>query len=177
MIDIAQYDKTYSESTFKSKVDNMIVMLYTSIMFEDLARVDHFIGDEMYLKYKERILELQKNNYRQMYDELNVKSTEIVGVDVVENKIIVKVLAVVRYMDYIIDKLSGNVISGNNTSRVEKENYLIVEKKINAKELEISRECLACGANMDINYSGKCEYCGSIFNIEDYDWIVTNIES
>ena len=50
MINIVEYDKTYSESTFKSKVDNMFVMLHTAIMLEDLPRVDHFIGDNVYSK-------------------------------------------------------------------------------------------------------------------------------
>jgi len=155
----------------------MFVMLHTAIMLEDLSRVDHFISDEVYSKYKEKIEELQKNNYIKIYDELNVRSTEIIDTDIVDDKIIVKVLIISRYMDYILDKSSGNLVSGNNNSRIEKENYLMFEKRLNAKKLEISRECPNCGANMNINQSGKCEYCGSIFNTEDYDWIITKIES
>ena len=39
MIDISTYDNKFSESIFKSKVDNMFVMLYTSIMLQDLSLV------------------------------------------------------------------------------------------------------------------------------------------
>ena len=28
----------------------------------------------------------------------------------------------------------------------------------------------------DVNKNGKCEYCGTIFNAENYDWILTSIE-
>ena len=177
MINISEYDKTFTESTFKSKVDNMFVMLHTSVMMEDLPRVDHFIGDEVYSKYESKINKLKKSNLRQMYDELNVKSTEILSSEISGDKIIVKVLIVSRYMDYLLDKTNGRCVEGNNKSRIEKNNYLTLEKKVEAKSLGVSRKCPACGANMNINRSGKCEYCGSIFNEEDYDWVITEINN
>lgn len=177
MINISDYDKTFSESTFKSKVDNMFVMLHTAVMMEDLPRVDHFISDEVYSKYEAKIKGLKNSNLRQMYDELNVKSTKILSSEINGDKIIVKVLIVSRYMDYLLDKTNGRCVSGNNKSRIEKNNYLTLEKKIEAKDLGISRKCPACGANMNINQSGKCEYCGSIFNEEDYDWVITEINN
>ena len=117
----------------------------------------------------------KKSNLRQMYEELNVKSTDILSAEVDEDKIIVKVLVVSRYMDYLMNKLNGQCVSGNNKSRVEKNNYLVLEKNIAAEKLGVSRKCPACGANMNINESGKCEYCGTIFNVEDFDWVITDI--
>lgn len=175
MINISEYDKTFSESTFKSKVDNMFVMLHTAVMLEDLPRVDHYIGDKVYEKYDEKIKELKNSNLRQMYEELNVKSTTILSSEISEDKIRVKVLVVSRYMDYIMNKLNGQCVSGNNRSRIERNNYLTLEKSIDAEKLGVLRKCQACGANMNINESGKCEYCGTIFNEEDYDWIITEI--
>ncbi len=177
MINIAEYDKTYSESIFKSKVDNMFVMLHTAIMLEDLPRVDHFIGDDVYSKYEAKLNELKKSNYRQMYDELNVKSTTIQSAEAVDDKIIVKVLIVSRYMDYILDKTTGKLVSGNDRSRVEKNNYLTLVKRISTDKLGVSRKCPGCGANMNINRSGKCEYCGTIFNTENFDWVITDINN
>ncbi|MBQ7667888.1 MAG: TIM44-like domain-containing protein [Clostridia bacterium] len=176
MINISDYDKSFTESTFKSKVDNMFVMLYTSIMLQDLTRVDHYIGDDLYKKYENKIKKLMESNQRQMYDELNVKSTEILNAEVEDDKIIIKVLIVSRYLDYTIDKSTGRMVAGNRDSRVQRNNYLTLEKKINAHELGISRKCPSCGANMDINYSGKCEYCGSIFNTEEYDYVITKLD-
>ena len=177
MINISDYDKTFSESTFKSKIDNMFVMLHTAVMLEDLPRVDHFIGNDVYDKYDKKIKELKVSNLRQMYEELNVKSTEILSADVIEDKIVVKILIVSRYMDYLMDKATGELVSGNNRSRIEKNNYLTLEKSVDAEKLGMSRKCPACGANMNINESGKCEYCGTIFNAEDYDWIITEINN
>ena len=80
-------------------------------------------------------------------------------------------------MDYLLEKSTGNYLSGNNTSRVEKTNILTFAKNIETKELKMSRKCPHCGANMDINNNGKCDYCRKTFNLEDYDYILTNIET
>jgi len=175
MINIADYDRNFTESTFKSKIDNMFVMLHTAVMLEDLPRVDHFIGDEVYSKYEAMIKALQNSNLRQMYDELNVKSTTILSSELIDNRLVMKVLIVSRYMDYKMDKTTGKCVFGNNKVRIEKNNYLTLEKKLDAKALGISRECHACGANVNINESGKCEYCGTIFNTEEHDWVITEI--
>ena len=78
-------------------------------------------------------------------------------------------------MDYLMDE-DGNFISGNNTSRIQKDNYLTFEKLIEGKTLGNVRKCPGCGATLDINRSGKCEYCGSIFDLDKKGWILVNLE-
>ncbi len=40
----------------------------------------------------------------------------------------------------------------------------------------MSRKCPGCGASIDANNSGVCPYCGTVYNTEDYDWVLTGIE-
>ena len=65
-----------------------------------------------------------------MYDETNVKETIIENVEILEDKINIKVKLISRYMDYLIDE-DANFISGNNSSRIEKNNYLTFNFKFN----------------------------------------------
>ena len=148
----------FNEAMFKTKVDNIFVKLFTAIMFGDLREVDHFISDEVYNKYNNYIEVLNKNNERQMYDELNVKSTNIISRNIIDNKEIVKVELISRYMDYIIDKDSGEFKRGVNTHRIEKKYTLTFEKKVDAKNVGLVRKCPNCGASMDINNTGICEF-------------------
>ena len=152
-------------------------MLHSAIMMDDLNRVRHFISYDLEKKYENILSELNNKNIRQMYDELNVKSTNIDKIEILEDKIIIKVTIISRYMDYLVDKTSGKFISGNNTSRVEKINHLIFEKNKDAKDYKIIRACPRCGASMDINKTGECSYCRTIFNTENYDYILTSIET
>ena len=59
--------------------------------------------------------------------------------------------------------------------RVEKFVKLIFTKVKNAKKLGVARACQGCGANLDLNFDGRCPYCGAIFNLQEYDWILEDI--
>ena len=175
MNELINLDSTFTESSFKTKVDNIFVMLHMSLMTDNMKRVDHFINDEVYNEFNNRLTILNNNNERQMFDELNVKSTDIINIEILEDKFIITVRLVSRYMDYVVDKTTLKYKRGNNSSRIEKENILIFEKKRSAKIQRVVRFCPNCGHPMDVNKSGYCEFCHSSYNQEDYDWILTKI--
>ena len=105
----------FNEAMFKTKVDNIFVKLYTCIMKGNLTDVRHFISEELYNNYINKINELISHNKRQMYDEINVKNTMIINRKILEDKEIIDVEIVSRYMDYIIDINTGDLISGDDT--------------------------------------------------------------
>lgn len=141
----------------------------------DLTDVRHFISEELYNNYINKINELISHNKRQMYDEINVKNTMIINRKILEDKEIIDVEIVSRYMDYIIDINTGDLISGDDTRRIERRNILRFEKKLNTKDFGIVRKCPGCGASINVNNTGKCEYCDTIFNLDDYDYILVSI--
>lgn len=173
--DLLKVDNTFSESSFIAKADNTFIMLLTAIMTGNMPRVKHKISEDLYNKYSRIVEQLNSKNQRQMYDELNVKSTEIIGIEKDEKNYLIKVKLTSRYMDYIMDKTTLNLISGNNRGRVEKVNFLTFKKTKEFKEESIARKCPGCGANIDANNTGICEYCGTSYDTYHYDWILTDI--
>lgn len=165
-----------NEAMFKTKVDNIFVKLYTSIMKGDLSDVAHFIGDSLQNELEDKITNLNSQNKRQMYDEINVKDTKIISRSVELDKDVVIVELISRYMDYIIDKDTGDLISGEDSRRVEKRNILRFEKNLDAKEIGIVRMCRGCGASLSVNTSGRCPYCDRIYDQEDYDYVLMSID-
>lgn len=175
--ELIKVDNSFNEGMFITKVNNIFVMLHTAIMMDDLDRVRHFISDSLEKHYEEVLDELNDKNLRQMYDELNVKTTEIKDVIIENDKVIINVDIVSRYMDYCVDKDTFEFVSGNRDKRIEKINHLVFEKKLSAHYNGKIRKCSSCGASIDVNYSGKCPYCGNIFKTEKYDWILVSIET
>ena len=173
-MDISKYDNI-DNSMFLTKVDNIYVLLCTSIMMGDLSRVSHKVSDNIIEKYKNIVNDYNNKKIRKMYDELNVKTTTISSIDVTEENIVVKVKLISRYMNYFID-FNGNYISGNNKNREEHINYLTLKKNKKSKKLGIVRQCPNCGANIDVNNDGRCIYCDGVFNTEDFDYILVDIE-
>lgn len=175
-LEFSNIDKTFNEAMFMTKVNNIFIKFFTAIMMDNLVEVDHFIGDEVY-NYGENILKsCRKNNYRQMYDELNVKSSRINSIEATDEAFIINVYLESRYMDYILDIDSGNLVSGNDSSRIQVDYMLTFIKKRNASNGGIAKKCPACGAPMDVNNKGLCEYCGAIYNQEDYDWVLEKLQ-
>ena len=176
-MDISKYDNTIDNAMFLTKVDNVFVMLYSSIMRRNLDRVKHKVSETIINKYQERVQELIDNKQIQMFGELNVKSTEITDITEDDDYIIVKVLLVSRYLNYVIDENSLELISGVKDRREEHNNRLTFKKRKDAKELSAARHCPSCGNNMDLSRDGKCVYCGTIFDTYKYDYILTDIET
>lgn len=173
---IDKIESSFNEEKFKSKVNNIFILLMSSVMNKDIKRVDHFISDEVYNQYNKIIQELINNKEIQIYDQLNVKKIEIKDKTIDDDKEVITVEIILRAIDYLLNEFN-EVISGNDTIRVEKKYILVFEKNIDSLQQNIVRHCPSCGANMDINYSGECKYCGSIYNYEDYEWILTQIKT
>ena len=110
-------------------------------------------------------------------DSCMIDVTEIENVEITNDKYIITVRLISRYLDYIMDKNSGKVISGDTYERVEKTNILTFEKSRNAEKQSKVRFCQNCGHPMDVNKTGYCEFCHSTYNQENYDWVLTNIET
>ena len=68
-----------------------------------------------------------------------------------------------------------NVISGNNTSRIEVRYKLIFTKKRQFLQHGVVRKCPGCGASISVNTKGVCEYCGALYNMSDYNYILSSI--
>ena len=173
--EITKYDNNFDESIFLSRVDHIFIMLLEAIMQRDISTVKHYLSDEISSKYENIINNYLNSKKIRLFDEMNVKETHIQNINIVGDTINIDVLIVSRYMDYFMDE-DGNYISGNNQSRIEKNNYLTFSKKMGAEELKEARRCTSCGKTLDINASGKCPYCNNIIDMSKYDYILTKIE-
>ncbi len=172
---LVQEDKDFSEAAFKAKADNIFIQLYTAVMKQDLQRVKHFLSDDVYAKYEQKINEIKARNEIQIYDELNVSDTNIVNVVETDEEFKLYINLLTKYLDYVISKDTRAFLRGNKDVRTERRIDLVFTKPKRAKELKAARTCPSCGANLDLNKTGVCAYCGSVFKLKDYDWVLTEI--
>lgn len=172
---IAQ-DSDYSESKFKSKVENTFVQIKLAMVTGKIEKIDHFVNDEIYEKIKLKVEDDKANNRIQIYDELNVSNVSIMNIVELNDcfKITVKVHS--KALEYYIDRENKKFISGNNQIRTERDTIIEYTKMKNAQEYKVVRKCPTCGAVIDVNANGKCSYCHTIFNLEKYDWVITKMD-
>ena len=166
----------FNKDRFMSYVDNVFIKILHSIMLNKIETVNHFVSDSVYNILKKRVDELENMNYIKMYDMTNVKESNITNYIETKDKYIIEVTLCSRYVEYIMDKNTNEIISGDDEYRIEKTNILTFERNKNVKKSSIAKKCPTCGASIDVNNNGKCTYCGSIYDLENYDFILINWE-
>lgn len=166
----------FNKELFKTKAGNIFVKICIALMGDTLDEIKHFMSDSLYLELTNYLHQLHEKGQQQMYDEVNVEDVFVKSHEVVGDKEVVEANLIARYMKYIIDIESGKVVEGKNIIRIRENYKMIFEKKVATKELGLVRKCPNCGASMDINASGKCQFCGSTFDLYNYDYILVSME-
>ena len=174
--EIKKYDYDFTEATFYTKVDHIFIMLLSAIMENDLSSVKHYLSEKLYNKYNKIVNTYIDDHVIRLFDEMNVKSTDIVDYSVEDNVLNITVKLVSRYMDYFINE-DGEFVSGTDDHRLEISHRIVFTKKLDTKELKEVRRCPYCGHSLDINASGLCSYCNQTINMSEYDYIVTEINN
>lgn len=159
-----------------SKFSHIFIMLHYSIMSNDLKRVKSFLSDEVYNYYQQLIDNNIKNKEIEMFDELNVKSIEIMEKNDLDDRYQVKVKLTSRYMDYFVDSDTLKYKRGINDHRIEKQHLLVFEKqKLNASTNVIT--CPSCGANLNVNSSSVCPYCNSNIDLTGTSYKLISLQT
>lgn len=173
---LIKQDPDFAEEKLKSKVSNMFVQIMLSMVTGKIQKIDHFVSDNVYKKIENKVNEDIANNRIQLYEELNVADVRINDLQEDEDCFKLSVTVHSKALEYYIDRNTKKFLSGNNSYRTEKYTNIVLTKRKNAKGLGVVRKCPTCGAVVDVNMNGQCSYCHSIFNLEAYDWVITEME-
>lgn len=169
-------DKLFDETIFLENVNTMFKKLLSSITLNNIDQIKHYFNEEIYNKTKQIIDSNNNKNQLQIYELLNVKDSNINKFTEFDNYYEIEVLLNSRYIEYIIDKDTSKVISGNTESRINVDYLLTLTKSKNTKEIKSVFKCPGCGASVDIDETGICDYCDTSFDLSNYSWIITKIE-
>ena len=169
-------DKDFSESKFKSKVSNEFVQIKLSIVTGKIEKIKHFVNDDVYNNIVKKLDDDIKNNRIQIYEELNVANVDIMKIQEFEDRFEIDVKVHSKAYEYYIERKSKKYISGDRSERLEKYTNIKLTKIKNAKDLKNLRKCPTCGAVVDVNFNGICSFCKSVFDLQNYDWIITYME-
>lgn len=167
-----------NDELLKGKFSNIFIKLIVGIMSNDLKDIKHYLSDDLYNQLQSMIDQNISNNEIRCFDEPNVKEILIENVEHDQEYEIVYVTLVSRYMDYYIDSNTLEYKRGVNDHRIELNHKLIFKKNNNVSIMNNAIKCPSCGANLDSNNSGYCNYCGVINSAESYDYVlygVTNL--
>lgn len=172
--DLSRIDSDFEESIFITKVNSRIKKIYNAITLGDVDTVKHFMSDELYSKIIDYVKNNDDDNKIVIYDEVNISSA-ILNIDEDNNNYIITVDCVSKFLKYFISKNSREYLSGDMDNRIELNQKIKFYKSKTAKSVDVVR-CLGCGANFNINSNGICPHCGRTYDLEKFDYIISDME-
>jgi len=172
-------DPDFSKEDFLENVGNMYIKMQDAWESRNWAPMRALMTEAMFNQYQRQVDEYIKNGHTNHVDRIAVLSSEIASFRQDEVNDIITVTLHTRIVDYVTRDSDGALISGdmNREKFMTYEWTLIRTKgmKTNTSAGVDLTNCPNCGAPLEVNRSGQCEYCGSIIKDDSYGWIISGI--
>jgi len=178
---LKEKDPRFSEEKFIARVNNMYIQLQEAWTKKHWQTIRPFETDELFNMHAKQLQEYIDKHTTNVVEDIAILATTITGYQNDGVNDIIDVVLKVRIKDYVSDDQTGKVIENDPHEQV----YMTYFWKRIRKQglttrvddkITTATQCPNCGANISINASGECEYCGSVISRGDYDWVLSSIE-
>ena len=178
-VELKAKDPNFSEQEILEKVSNHYVQMQNCWQDKNWEPMRALMTDALWSQLNRQLDVIKKNGQTNYVERIAVLGTRIVGyyADKVNDNLVIELRT--RITDYTVNDATGAVVSGSKTAEkfMTYEWTLIrsVNKDTDDKEDLTDLHCPNCGAPIAINHSAKCEYCGQVLTVDDYDWVISSM--
>ena len=102
--ELIEKDKTFSESEFKSKVENQFMQIFLAVTVGKIERIDHFVNDEVYARLKAIVEDNTAKNVIHFYEEPNVSNISLNRIVEEDDSFIIEATVLFKAYDYFANK-------------------------------------------------------------------------
>ncbi len=172
-----QHNPSFSWGDFQNRVRLIFTELQTAWTTLEWERARPHETDNIFQMHQYWIEAYKRQGMRNVLDKFAISAMQPVKIsaDAFYNSITVRIWA--EGFDYTVDR-EGRVVSGSkNTMRRWSEYWTFIRNR-QAKPLEKRGDlnCPNCGAPLQVNASGICEFCGGKITSGEFDWVLSRIE-
>lgn len=177
----SQIDPSFNAEQFRDKVSNLYIQFQNAWQKKDLSPLRPYLTDTYYSQMDNQLDRYRQIHQTNMVERIAVLKTELLGWKQESGFDVMSVKLDTRIVDYVVDDNTGNIVRGSKTA----EKFMTYEwTLVRTTGVTTSRStgttgqtCPYCGANVNINQSAVCEYCGSVLTTDKFDWAVSNIKA
>lgn len=175
---ITEVDPEFFKDGFISRVNELFMFIYGAWEKRDLTKLRAYETDSLFNLHRGMLQEYIEKKQINMLDNICIRSIKIIDVSVTPSFHSIKVFITATLNDYTIDEDTKKVVYGSKTKMSTfTEKWTLIRKasvKTNVERKLTS--CPNCGAPLEINTNGECEYCKTVITTGQYDWVLSNIE-
>lgn len=136
-----------------------------------------FVTDSLYRAETYWMDRYRKNQQRNITAHAQLGRVELASCtsDAAYDTITLRIYA--HGIDYTLDERTSRVIEGSKTADVHYSEYWTLVRGVAVTgTARADKNCPSCGAPLQINMAGDCEYCRAHLTSGDFDWVLSRIE-
>lgn len=170
--EIHEYISDLNIQEFNNTVFNNYKQIQEAWTIFDLDTIRNLVSDEIYNMYSMQLDTLKIKSQKNIMSDITYIDNYITDINVDNNIETIETILKVSCYDYLVDD-KDNVIRGNKNIKLHYTYKLTFTRKIAKTNLKY---CPNCGAELNINSSGVCNYCNSTIINNENNWIMTKKE-
>ena len=181
---VKEYIKAYpsfSAARFRKGLSDLFGRYQNALCTKDPSGLRNEISSLLYAQLESEIKGYRRISQTYHADKLYISQDHILGWRNENDRDVMIVSLKTQFREYVTDDNTGEVVSGSK-DHFRIKNYLLecartagVRNAGSANETA-SMTCPKCGADLELNQSTKCPYCGSMISSSDFDWILSSIK-
>ena len=160
-------DEILQKSTF------MLKRILYALNQMNIKDINYLVSDNLYNKLN-GIME-ESNNKQEICHYENIKITPSLNREYEDEEYnYLEILFNCNCLRYITSSISNEVISGDNTNKI---NFVIkgIVKKDKKAIPQPSYKCEGCGTSYDVFDNSICPNCGNTYDLKKYDYIMDDL--
>lgn len=137
-------------------------------------KLKELITDELYNSYVMQLELLKSKNHKNTMKQFELIESHIFELKEENGLYIAKVYLNVRFLDYIENTNTGIIVRGSVNDKVY--NTYILTFICSKEKSNNVNYCPRCGAKVEGNVTGTCDYCKSKLINKTYNWVMSKKE-
>jgi len=172
-------DPNFSKQQFEDLASTAFFKIQDAWSKREMSSAQAFVSPSLLQRFSSQLDGFKREGKINKVDKLAVGSVDIAEIAHDGGNDYITVMIKAAAADYIVNEKTGQILSGstNVTQFTEFWSFLRsdqVKTPAGTPEL-ISKHCPNCGAPMNVNAIGKCEYCGSELTSGHFSWVLSEI--
>jgi predicted lipid-binding transport protein (Tim44 family) len=175
-LEFIQRNPGFNEAQFYGKVNTAFMEIQDAWMKQDLTKVRKWISDGVWQRFNTQFITMQALGQKNTMSDIKIQKTVIADVQQDGNYDIIDVGIHFTMMDNFVTDKYKELSTEGYLENVEYWTFLR-KSGVAEKDMFHSQNCPSCGAPLPKNMGevGKCESCGVITTLGDYDWVLSEI--
>lgn len=160
----------FDVNKFLSNGFNIYMRIEEAWMNFKLENVRDIMTDEMFNMYESQLTSMEMKGEQNIMKDFKLLNSAIINTSIQNDMLQVTTRYVIEFYDYIIKKDTKQVVRGNSNRKMRMVYEMTFIEKLEKTKLD---KCPNCGAPININSAGICEYCNSKIVDDNTEWVMS----